>query len=594
MLIKRIEGFDSGQPVCAVVNPAPLDGSTIRRKVAQPFQGESAQKPHVITLAIRQEPESCEGQEILKHWLEEVWRTVFRNPQPSYEEDEIRTLLKEEVGKRRNRFFIIAHNDELDWLNHYHWSIAEKLNELAYEIKRYNGSVRVYFIFFSSGDMDEQVAKIFGGAEPPRSIKPCLSSCRHPKKELRSSNIPNVTLLDLTLLSYPQGKIRIQAKAPSGEYENIADLPYSEKEMQVILKVLEGGTTIHSYLQTEHVQVLRDLDLIHDDHVHAEFHKMVGKKLYAALFSGDLAIPLHEALRNQPVVCRLCFGHKLEDVILAQFPWELIRNGNMPLLLSRSSGLELIRYVMFSQPPSPLRVEPPLKLLFISLRSTEYTGSPNEIRAITDALKPLYTSGRLSWEHFSPSTWGDLQEYLDREESKTFHIIHFDGHGAFARKCVMCGKLHHPHVKVCECCKKNIDDAEPKGYLCLKRNDQESDSIEVDDLKVILGHSRPQLAVISACGSGIVGGSSLFNGIVPGFIQAGIPAVVGVQGSPTVQVMAKFMHEMYKELAKGKRLPEAVNSGRSAIYLEKPPAWFVPVVYLRGSDETYGQLFCNL
>jgi hypothetical protein len=86
-------------------------------------------------------------------------------------------------------------------------------------------------------------------------------------------------------------------------------------------------------------------------------------------------------------------------------------------------------------------------------------------------------------------------------------------------------------------------------------------------------------------------GTSIFNGVAPGLIQAGIPAVVGMQGSPPVETMVRFVERMYAMLASGKRLPEAVNAGRLAIYRDEPISWFMPVVYLRSSDDTCGQLF---
>jgi len=107
----------------------------------------------------------------------------------------------------------------------------------------------------------------------------------------------------------------------------------------------------------------------------------------------------------------------------------------------------------------------------------------------------------------------------------------------------------------------------------------------------VLANSQTHLVFLSACGTGVVKGVSVFNGIAPGLIQIGIPAVVAMQGSPPDASSMRFVERFYGSLAKGKRVPEAVNGGRRAIFRSRPLAWFMPVVYLRSSDDTYGRLF---
>jgi CHAT domain-containing protein len=107
----------------------------------------------------------------------------------------------------------------------------------------------------------------------------------------------------------------------------------------------------------------------------------------------------------------------------------------------------------------------------------------------------------------------------------------------------------------------------------------------------VLANSGTRLVFLSACQTGVAQGASIFNGIAPGLIEIGIPAVVAMQGSPPDKQSARFAGRFYASLAKGRRVPEAVNDGRRAIYRAKPVSWYMPVTYLRSADESYGQLF---
>lgn len=408
-------------------------------------------------------------------------------------------------------------------------------------------------------------------------------------QETASTSESPFSLLRLQLLLRHTSKMEIRGlEVPGGGEPKIeVDLPFSFHELKAVLKALDIGAFVPERFRAEYVEALQSLGLLHEGRLHAEFHKLVGQTLYNTLFDGVFQAELLMAHKNPPVACQLCFDP--DDTLLAQFPWEVIHDGcTHPILVK--NGLELTRYITFGTPPTPLEVKPPLRVLFIMSRSTgeDHLPDGDEIKAITNELEPLRQDKKLDWTYLQPPTWEALESALT---DQVFHIVHFDGHGTFARHCPACGKAHYPSTTKCVACDSDMSDMPPKGYLHFEDDAGEVDPVSVDDLTVLFQNTETRLVVLSACGSAVTQGTSVFNGMAPGLIQIGIPAVLGMQGSPPAKSTVKFFKRVYGMLSEGKRLPDAVNSGRRVIFRDKPPAWFMPVVYLRSSDDSYGQLF---
>jgi hypothetical protein len=358
--------------------------------------------------------------------------------------------------------------------------------------------------------------------------------------------------------------------------------------VKAVIKAVDRGELSLEGLKDEYILSLQDLNLVSGSRLSPDFHKLVGQQLYQALFSSELLTEFTIARRAAgSLSCQLCFDP--EDVILAQFPWELIHDGNTHLVPVKE-GVELTRYVTFATPPSPLRTKLPLKILLISPRPVGDAALPDRLEqeALLAGLEALHQDGQLIIKKLDQPTWGSLEDRLNNE---TFDIIHFDGHGSFARVCPACQTAHYPGTQICTECKSDMSDVTPEGYLHFEDNKHRLDLVSTADIKIVLANSQTRLMVLTACASGVVQGVSIFNGVAPGLIQAGVPAIVAMQGSPPVEIAVKFVKRFYESLAKGVPIPEAVNRGRLTIYRDKPVSWFMPVVYLRSSDESFGQLF---
>jgi hypothetical protein len=130
----------------------------------------------------------------------------------------------------------------------------------------------------------------------------------------------------------------------------------------------------------------------------------------------------------------------------------------------------------------------------------------------------------------------------------------------------------------------------PGPYLWLEKADGSADLVHGSRLVETIRSLLPALLVVLAsCQSAGPGGTprlsdagEMMNALGPQLAQAGIPAVLAMQGSISMDTVAAFMPAMFGELARDGRIDRAVALGRDRAR-EQPDAW-MPVLYLRLSD----------
>ncbi len=210
-----------------------------------------------------------------------------------------------------------------------------------------------------------------------------------------------------------------------------------------------------------------------------------------------------------------------------------------------------------------------------------------EQKSLKQALESLIDKGLLKIDVLEPPTYENLVAFLEKKDHP-IHIIHFDGHGVFAKQCPNCNGMNYPHYEYCQTelggklCNTKISRISPKGYLSLEDEQQHKDWIDSSILGDLLYNHQVYLAVLSACRSSGVGGETLFSGNAPALIQAGVPAVVSVQLPVSVDTANTFTFNFYDKLAQGELIPAAVSTGRR--YILRTGEWFIPTLYMRNKD----------
>ena len=339
-----------------------------------------------------------------------------------------------------------------------------------------------------------------------------------------------------------------------GEMEITRPMPYTDEDLVAILKALPANSLEAAHLTERQEQILRERNLLTDHGFNPGYlRERVGKDLYQALFPGDVGSAFRAALnlaRQQSEMTVLALQLRFDEdaVELARYPWELLHDGRRHLLPSRAA--ELTRYISYPEAPTPLEVEPPLRMLYIQSRPLDQEMLSSEEQETTfAALEPLRQQGLVKVDQLEPPTYDELAKRLDRNR---YHILHFDGHGA-------------------------------PGMLAFETPDHKTDPIESKLLGTLLYNSKIRLAVLSACSSGEVQETDLFSGVGPALIQAGVPAVVVMQMPISVEATNKFMDGFYNSLTHLASPSAAMTLGRRLLL--RGTEWFIPTLYLRSKDE---------
>lgn len=281
-----------------------------------------------------------------------------------------------------------------------------------------------------------------------------------------------------------------------------------------------------------------------------------GRQLYRSLEETRVGEAMRaatgEARRNRgQVILQLRFDER--SVELASLPWELLHDGRRYLLAA--GAVDLVRYIAYPEAVVPLEVIPPLRVL-------QVIASPSDLPPIdvTKARASLDEIPNLVVERLPLATYDCLLERLEKEPD--LHVFHFDGHGALR---------------------------DGQSFLYFEGESGASDAVDVESLHVAL-HNRVALVVLNACQSSGVTGDSVFSGLAPALIEAGIPAVVGMQFSLSEDAAARFVEVFYGAVARFESLTRALAYARKRLWRKN--AWYIPTLYLRSRDKT-GQLFCK-
>ena len=288
----------------------------------------------------------------------------------------------------------------------------------------------------------------------------------------------------------------------------------------------------------------------------AENMRSIGTALFKALFP-EQVLTLWERARGrlkdgEGLRIRLRIG----PLELKGLPWELVFEEEFIGLRVR---FPIVRYLDLPDPPLPVSVEPPLRVLVAvsQPKDTQPLNVDAELNSIHEALSGL--EGRVEMELLSPARREDLLSMLRRG----YHVLHYIGHG-------------------------KVKDGE--GYLVLEGTAQVSDPVEASLLGQMVTDSRLRLVVLNACDTSMVGLKNAFSCVAHQLVRAGIPAVVAMQLTIRDQSAIAFSRGVYGALADGWPIDAAVQEGRRSIMTELGSAWdecadwAVPALYMRAPD----------
>jgi hypothetical protein len=324
-------------------------------------------------------------------------------------------------------------------------------------------------------------------------------------------------------------------ESPAGQADGEFRLPIAAQDLETLLERMRA-------LDTDEV-TLTDF----------------GGRFFSALFHDDVLGRYAESVGMTSEGRGLRLRLHIEPPELAALPWELLYDPEKREFVGLSKRTLITRYLHVPRPPSPLRIELPLRLLIVSASPQDLP--PLEIDAelarIEGALTQCTQDHLIRFDILRNVTTRALRAAL----REPYHALHFVGHGAFD------------------------DDV---GSLAFEDEHSDADLISGRALGTLLKNTSARLVVLNACQSAQdAQNARAFSGVGPALVDAGLPAVVAMQfivGDASARI---FTQDFYEMLSHYLPVDECVSQAREGLMLAagvESVDWVTPVLYLRAPD----------
>lgn len=306
-----------------------------------------------------------------------------------------------------------------------------------------------------------------------------------------------------------------------------------------------------------------------------------GERLFDTLFADEvLRTAWAEARAAHPrrrLRLRIDEGAARE---LHDLPWELLREpacGTEPARFLAADGkTPFSRYLAQKGKPGMPVLDRPLRLLAVIV---DAPGLPSDLPRIDveverAALEKVFaeaakaTRSELDLQlDVSWLTGAVTLEALGAELQKGPHVLHLVAHGGF-------------------------DNREQEGTIRLAAHPEDtlatngSRGFGEDELAALLGNLATPLRLVflASCYSAARSPADTFRGVARRLMDAGVPAVVGMQDKVDMATARSFAASFYKQLLDHGRVDQAANEARALVLATPLPGPHMPVLLLRLRD----------
>jgi len=381
-------------------------------------------------------------------------------------------------------------------------------------------------------------------------------------------------------------RYHLKARSRLGEAEAELVLPFSEVEERALLRALEEREYDEARFPPDERQALLDLRVLEGGRL-VNLLQTIGEALYGALTADDgvrqrIVSSLDAAQQaRQPLPVEMRFGAGTDR--LARLTWELVCDRGH--FLVQDTTIALSRYPEAAEPVTESLGDLPLRVLLVISRPAGVVplDPEKERRALLHGLRSLAEEEDVVADVLRPPTQEMLAEAVT---TGGYHVVHFDGHGAFALECPECEVMNAPERATCHACGTTLDEAQAQGYLVFEDEYGDVQRVSAAEMAATLRNTEVRLVVLSACQTAATAAEGMWTGVAPALLRAGVPLVVAMQCSVPANTAATFARQFYASLAHGKPLIEAVADGRRPLAGRRyGDTWFIPVLYARTADE---------
>ena len=336
---------------------------------------------------------------------------------------------------------------------------------------------------------------------------------------------------------------------------------------------LESFLDYPFYPETEHAdRVLDALRKWGEEAFSALFHAHAASRLFEAHAASDYSA-LHLQIAS-------------DDPRILAWPWEALCD---PELGWVAQTCQIERRMNLGRDPQPVPDSLPKDRVNILLVVARPYGEKDvRFRSIARPLVELIENDRLPAhvEMLRPPTFDQLRQHL-RQHPGYYHILHFDGHGAFGVRAEAGGsyKLQGP-----------------EGTLVFETEDGKPDPIPAEKLSALLKECAVPGVVLNACQSAMVSssdsagstpgstpGADPFASVATALLRSGMRDVVAMAYSLYVSGAQQFLPGFYRGLFEEGSMARAVRLGRQRMWthdnricargLYPLQDWLLPVLY---------------
>ncbi len=350
------------------------------------------------------------------------------------------------------------------------------------------------------------------------------------------------------------GKYPVSVRSsPAGEtpVPEIMRFPFDQHGLELRLKDLENAL-LRSSVRTHRLMPSKKEQAV----------QSFGQELFSALITGEVR-SRYDASRGIAIAQRkgLRIKLRIQAPELNTLPWEFLYDPGEQQYISLSSKTPVVRYLNLPQPPPPMAVSAPLRILGMAV-SPSGTGAlevEQEKQRMSEAILPLQESGMVELVWITGQTWRDLQSKMQRGP---WHVFHFIGHGGF-------------------------DLEKKEGGIVLAGADGAPFVLYASRLGLFLGdHPSLRLVLLNSCEGATGSSQDILTSTAAILMARGIPAVLAMQYEITDVAAIEFSQAFYGAVANGLAVDTAVTEGRKAIQVVggNTVEWGTPVLCMRSPD----------
>ncbi|MFE1879032.1 CHAT domain-containing protein [Streptomyces diastatochromogenes] len=241
-----------------------------------------------------------------------------------------------------------------------------------------------------------------------------------------------------------------------------------------------------------------------------------------------------------------------------RIPWEYLVDPSRDDYLALR--VPVVRYLRVMNPPPPLALTLPLRVLGVSARPSDLP--PLEAEREREKIERAFrqnSSDNVSVHWLSGDRWHDLAKEL---RSGSWHVLHCVCHGGF-------------------------DEERNSGYIQLSGDDGAARRLYASDFDRLTTDSPSlRLIVLNACESAASNSGDIYTSTAANLVRAGVPAVVAMQYKITDKAAFTFSSAFYERIAEGSPVDKAVTLAREEVKMTHSSLeWATPVLIL-ASDQT--------